>query len=70
MLLKMTYGKQKRVVSAFLYRRTFFIQYQKSGRNTYPMDIPNWKVSIQAKKKGAQNLVMLLFHKLDIGYEL
>lgn len=33
------------------------------------MDIPNWKVSIQAKK-GAQNLVMLLFHKLDIGYEL
>ena len=34
------------------------------------MDIPNWKVSIQAKKKGAQNLVMLLFHKLDIGYEL
>jgi len=47
----MTYGKQKRVVSAFLYRRTFFIQYQKSRRNTYPMDIPNWKVSIQAKKK-------------------
>jgi hypothetical protein len=50
----MTYGKQKRVVSAFLYRRTFFIQYQKSRRNTYPMDIPNWKVSIQAKKRSSK----------------
>jgi hypothetical protein len=54
MLLKVTYGKQKRVVSAFLYRRTFFIQYQKSGRNTYPMDIPNWKVSIQDKKRSSK----------------
>jgi hypothetical protein len=51
----MSYGKQKRVVSAFLYRRTLFIQYQKSGRrNTYPMDIPNWKVSIQAKKRSSK----------------
>jgi hypothetical protein len=54
MLLKMTHGKQKRVVSEFLYRRTFFIQYQKSGRNTYPMDIPNWKVNIQDKKRSSK----------------
>jgi hypothetical protein len=45
---------RKELFQHFCTEEHFSYSIKKSGRNTYPMDIPNWEVSIQAKKKSSK----------------